>query len=354
MDNEPGILAGDLAALVGGSIFGDPQVRITEIADVHEPALGALVFAETREFAAAALNSSAGAVLLSHELVNENVQKPVQIAVASVRAALLPVLEALSPPSLPRTGISKQAYVSESARLADNVYVAPFAVIEANAVLEEGVQIGAGVYVGEGCQIGRQSILHAHAVLYAGTRVGRFCILHAGCVLGTDGFGYEPGPQGLRKVPHLGRVEVADRVEIGAHTCIDRAKVGVTRIELGTKLDNLVHIGHNVHVGAHCVVAAQTGVAGTVEIGQGVMLAGQAGIKDHVRIGDGARVAAQAGVIGDVAPGETVSGYPARPHRQKMREHAAAAELPNALKKLRALEKKVLELENLLMQKESR
>src|SRR5262249_21958550 len=177
---------------------------------------------------------------------------------------------------------------------------------------------------------------------------GRRCLLHAGCVIGADGFGYIPVGQSLRKVPQLGTVEIGDDVEIGANTCIDRAKTGVTVIGSGTKLDNLVHVGHNVRIGYSSILVAQVGVAGGVTIGNGVILAGQAGIKDHVTIGDGARVAAQGGVTGNVAPGVTVSGYPARPHAEKMREHAAAAALPEYIKRIRALEKRMAELEGKL------
>jgi UDP-3-O-[3-hydroxymyristoyl] glucosamine N-acyltransferase len=201
------------------------------------------------------------------------------------------------------------------------------------------------VRVGAGCSVGADSILYPNVVLYPGVIVGRRCILHAGAVVGADGFGYVPVGAGVRKIPHLGSVEIGDDVEIGSNTCIDRAKTGVTVIGAGTKIDNLVHIGHNVRVGRSCLIVAQVGVAGSCVIGDGVVLAGQAGIPDHVTIGDGARVAAQGGLFGNVPAGETYSGYPARRHAEKMREYGAIARLPEALKRIRAMEKRLIALE---------
>ena len=178
----------------------------------------------------------------------------------------------------------------------------------------------AGTKIGADCIIGDGTTLYPNVTLYPRVKIGRGCLLHAGCVLGADGFGYVPAENGLRKVPHLGTVEVGDGVEIGANTCIDRAKTGATVIGSGTKIDNLVHIAHNVRIGYSSLLIAQAGVAGSVTIGNGVILAGQAGIADHITIGDGARVGAQGGVIGNIGPGESVSGYPARPHARKMRE----------------------------------
>jgi UDP-3-O-[3-hydroxymyristoyl] glucosamine N-acyltransferase len=167
-------------------------------------------------------------------------------------------------------------------------------------------------------------------------------------VIGADGFGFIPVGGALRKVPQLGRVVVGDDVEIGANSCIDRARTGDTVIGAGTKIDNLVQIGHNCRIGRVCAIAAQTGIAGSCTVGDGVIMGGQSGVKDHLILGDGSRAGARAGLIGDVAPGVTVSGYPAGPHFTKLREHAAVAELPQRLRDLRALERRIADLEERL------
>jgi UDP-3-O-[3-hydroxymyristoyl] glucosamine N-acyltransferase len=234
--------------------------------------------------------------------------------------------------------------------MAVGVSVGAHAVIGDGVVLSTAVTVGSGCSIGAGVSIGERSVLHPNVTLYPHVIIGARCILHAGVVIGADGFGYVPVGVELMRVPHLGSVRIEDDVEVGANTCVDRAKTGETVIGKGTKLDNLIHVAHNVHIGRSCLIIAQVGIAGSVTIGDGVILAGQAGIADHIDIGSGAKVAAQGGVIGDVPAGVTVSGYPARPHATKMREHAASASLPDYIKRVRALEKRLAQLEAALGQ----
>ena len=184
-------------------------------------------------------------------------------------------------------------------------------------------------------------VLHAHVALYPGVRVGARTIVHAGARLGVDGFGYVYTDGAHRKVPQVGSCVIGEDVEIGANTTIDRGSIGATEIGRGVKIDNLVHIAHNVRIGENSIIVAQVGIAGSTTVGRHVTLAGQAGIPGHVTIGDGATVAAQAGVFGDVPPGETWSGYPARPHRESLRAQASVARLPKLMERLRALERAV-------------
>lgn len=336
-----------IEALVGGKRLGDEKPMITGVSDIENADSGDLVFAENRRFLERALRSRASVILISTGLASEAVStsKPM-ILVDDARAAFIRVLEALTPAMEREEGVHSTSVLEEGVSLGTGASVGAQVFIGRGTVVGERVTVFPGVRIGADCCIGDDTVIHANAVLYAGVTVGRRCILHSGCVLGADGFGYVPAGRGLRKVPHLGGVEIGDEVEIGANSCIDRAKTGKTVVGSGTKIDNLVHIAHNVKIGMACLIIAQVGVAGSVEIGHGVVLAGQAGIADHLHIGDGARVAAQGGVIGDVKAGETVSGYPARPHRAKMREHAASALLPEYIKRVRDLEKRLAALED--------
>ena len=193
--------------------------------------------------------------------------------------------------------------------------------------------------IGVGAVVGPQAVLHHNVTLYAGVVLGARVVVHAGARIGVDGFGYVPMPGGHAKIPQVGECVVEDDVEIGANCTIDRGSIGRTVIGAGSKLDNLVHIAHNVAVGPGSILAAQVGVAGSVRVGSGVLMGGQAGISGHVAIGDGARIAAQAGVIGDVAPDHTVSGYPARDHRSFLRAMAHLLRLSGFIRRLERLER---------------
>ncbi len=334
-----------VARLVDGVLVGDGTAAITGVASVEEARPGDLVFAESARYLELALRSRATAILAPLEAGQLGLAAKPLILVAAPRLAFVKTLEAFAPPLEITPGIDPTAQIGQNADFGPDVHLGAHVSVGANVTLGRGVILLPGARVGDDCAIGDDTILHPNVVLYPRVRIGRRCLLHAGCVLGADGFGYVPVGTALRKVPQLGVVEVGDDVEIGANTCIDRAKTGATVIGSGTKIDNLVHVGHNVTIGFSTIIIAQTGIAGSVTIGNGVILAGQAGVKDHVTIGDGARVGAQGGVISDVPAGVTVSGYPARPHRDKMREHAATAALPEYLKRIRDLERRLADLE---------
>lgn len=335
-----------IAELLNGSLQNAPEdVLITGVADIEDAEPGDLVFAENATFLRKALRSPATAVLTTPALAAQIAHSKPLVLVENPRLGFLKILESFATPPPFETGIHPTAILGEGVVLGKEVSIGPYTTIGPRTHIGERVRIGAGVRIGADCFIGDDCLIYPNVVLYPNVKIGHRCILHAGCVLGSDGFGYVPTPTGLSKMPHLGIVEVGNDVEIGANTCIDRARTTATRIGGGTKIDNLVHVGHNVQIGRACLIAAQVGIAGSVKIGDGVILAGQAGIADHLAIGSKARVGAQAGVIGDVAEGETVSGYPARSHWTKMREYAAISELPHTLKRLRSLEQKIAELE---------
>ncbi len=232
-------------------------------------------------------------------------------------------------------GIHATAVIGENASFGPNASVHALAFIGDNVTLGDNCVIYPFAYVGDNVTLGNNCVIYPQVVLHDDTEIGNGVVIHSGSVLGTDGFGYMFIENRHYKIPQIGRVIVEDDVEIGANVTIDRARTGSTRIGAGTKIDNLVHIGHNVSVGKNCVIVAQVGVSGSVEIGDGVILAGQVGIKDHVKIGDGSIVAAKTGVIGDLPPQSFVSGMYGRPHGPEMRAQAVYSKLPELYKQIR-------------------
>jgi UDP-3-O-[3-hydroxymyristoyl] glucosamine N-acyltransferase len=211
-------------------------------------------------------------------------------------------------------------------------------VIEAGVQLADGCSIGAHAVIGRGCVVGEESVIHPHATLYPAAIVGRRCVVHSGARVGKEGFGFVWHEGGHRRVEQVGGCVLEDDVEIGCNSTVDRGSIGDTVVGAGTKIDNLVHLGHNVRTGRHVIVIAQVGVSGSTRIGDGAVLAGQAGVGGHLEIGAGARIGAQAGVTADIPAGATYSGYPARPHREAMRAQAALFKLPDLLRRVRELE----------------
>ena len=337
------ITVAELAGLIGGELSGRPDTMVLGVADITDSAEGAVVLASDDRFFVSAVESGAACIVAgpnSPVLDGKNVIRVAEPAVAFVK-----VLEFFRGDDCrPAVGIAPGAVVEPDAEIGAEVALGANCYIGHGASIGEGCVVFPNVYIGGGVKVGRGCCFYPGVVIYPNCHIGDRVILHAGVVIGADGFGYIPGETGLMKIPHAGIVELEDDVEIGANSTVDRAKFGATIICEGTKIDNLVHVAHNVKIGAHSVVVALTGIAGSVEMGSGVTLAAQVGVKDHVRIGNGAIVAARAGVIGDVAEGSVVSGFPARDHCLEKRAQAARLRLPEMLERLRALEREVHEL----------
>lgn len=335
--------AADIAILVGGVLDGKPDAIITGAAGVDDAKDGDVVLAEDAKYFAKAVESDASCIIAHSDL--GRAESKCLIRVANPVEGFIKVLEFFKGDEAgPRIGIGCGAVIEQGSLLGQDVAVGANCFVGRGASLGDGCVLYPGVYVGPDAVIGEGCVLYPGVVVYSKCKLGKHVILHAGAVIGADGFGYKPSPQGLMKFPHIGTVEIGDDVEVGANSTIDRAKTGATVIGTGTKIDNLVHIAHNVKVGAHCVIVAQSGVAGSVEIGDSVALAAQSGVKDHVHIAGGAKIAARAGVIGDIEKGVVVSGFPAREHRAEMRVQAAKLRLPEILARLRDLEKEVARL----------
>lgn len=246
------------------------------------------------------------------------------------------------------TGVSGQAFVHPEAELGEGVSVYPFVHVGPRVVIGAGTTLFSGVYVGEGSTIGKECVLYPNVTVMAGTSIGQKVIIHGGAVLGSDGFGFAMGQQGREKIPQIGRVVVEDEVEIGAGTTIDRAALGETRIGRGTKIDNLVQIGHNVHIGQDSVIVAQVGIAGSTTVGRNVVLAGQVGVAGHLKIGDNCRVGAKSGVGKSLDSDKDYGGIPAMEHMRFLRYVSVAPRLPDMFRQLKALEKEVARLRDQL------
>lgn len=329
-----------VATVVGGRVHGDGTVVLTGVATLEAAGQRDLSWVSDERLEAAGASSRAGALLVSSE--SRASGKPA-VVVPLPQLALARWLEARHAPARPRPGKARGAHVDRTARLGAGVAVAAGATVAAGARIGARTIVSPGAYVGEGAEIGEDCLLHPNAAVLAGCRVGARCILQAGAVVGSDGFGYVWDGHGHHKIPQIGIVRLEDDVEVGANATIDRATLGETVIGRGTKIDNLVQVGHNVVVGPHSVFCGQAGVGGSSRIGAGVTLAGQVGISDHVTIGDGAILTGQAGIArrGRVASGAVLSGMPALPHREFLRRAALLGRLEAALERIAALEKRL-------------
>jgi UDP-3-O-[3-hydroxymyristoyl] glucosamine N-acyltransferase len=333
---------GELAALVDGSVVGDDTIEISGISTIEDSRSGDVTFAENARLLGSAARSLASAVIAPQN--GPAIEKPL-IRVKNPKFAFAQVLRIFAPEAKIYKGIHGTAQIDPTAVLGDNVSVHASAVIGENAVIGANTVIFPFTFIGDNVTIGSDCVVYPHVVLHDNTEIGNNVIVHSGSVLGTDGFGYMFIEDRHYKIPQIGRVIVGDDVEIGANVTIDKARTGSTRIGRGTKIDNLVHIGHNCTIGDHSVIVAQVGISGSVRIGKGVILAGQAGVKDHVTIGDGAIVAAKTGVIGDIPAGQFVSGHYGRPHGEDLRARASAQSIPKMIKELRAMERRLALLE---------
>lgn len=330
--------AQDIADRLGGRVVGDGATPLTGFAPAGSARAGDLTFAENAEYFAAAEQSAAAAILVSGAFTSST---KVLIQVPDARVAFARVLPLFFPEKRPAAGIHPTAVIAPTARVAASAHIGP------HCVLEEGVEIGercvlaGGNHLGERTRLGDDVHLFPNVTLYAGTQVGHRVRIHAGSVIGADGFGYVFHEGQHLKIPQVGNVVIEDDVEIGACTTIDRAALGSTVIGRGTKIDNLVQIAHNVVTGAHCIIVGQAGIAGSTKLGSHVTVAAQVGVAGHLRIGDRAVVMARAGVMTDIPAGEAWVGEPAAPDRQYKRQVIAVQQLPELLKRVRALERRL-------------
>jgi UDP-3-O-[3-hydroxymyristoyl] glucosamine N-acyltransferase len=336
---EHRLSASEIAALTGGRLVGPAEAFVSRIAPLERAESGDLAFLAAARYLPYFQQSAASVVLVREEFAGAAGGPAARIVVPDPHAALLAVLPVLYPQPVWEPGVHPTAVVGRGTTWDDPVAVGPHVVLGREVRLGRNVRLAAGCVLGDGVVVGDDVEMYPNVVCYSGTEIGHRVILHAGVRLGSDGFGYVPGKSGAghRKIPHVGRCLVGDDVEIGANSCVDRGSVDDTVIGPGTKIDNLVHIAHNVRIGARCLIMALVGVAGSSRIEDDVILGGQAGVSDHLTVGRGARVLVQAGLIGDVTAGATVSGYPARNHRDVLRAQAVLYRLADMIDDLEAL-----------------
>jgi UDP-3-O-[3-hydroxymyristoyl] glucosamine N-acyltransferase len=323
-----------LAELTGAEAHGDQRIVVERPVDVDADDPAGIAFCERRRHLDRAV--TVGVVIVPPGLAAGD--RPHLVA-AHPRMAFNRILEDFQRPSSLPPGRHPTAIVDQSADIDPTVRIGPFVVVEAGARVGAGAQLFASCHVGADCVVGEETVLHSRVTLYRDVRVGRRCIIHSGAVLGADGFGFLPVAGRYRKVPHVGTVTIADDVEIGAGTTIDRATVGTTSIGAGSKIDNLVHIGHNVRIGADCVLAGQVGVGGSARIGDRVRLAGRAGVLDHVRIGDDVTLGAGSAAFADLPEPGVYWGQPARPFARAARINAVLPRLADLVERVRRLER---------------
>jgi UDP-3-O-[3-hydroxymyristoyl] glucosamine N-acyltransferase len=342
---HPRTTLAELARHVGGAAEGDGALELTGAAGLGEAGPGDVTFVDGPRRAAEAAASAAGAVIAP-----PGVALPGRSVVraADPRRAFALALELFHPVRRPPPGIHPAAVVEPGAAVDPTATVSAFCYVGAGAAIGPRSVLHPFAFVGAGATLGADVVVHPMVTLREGVRLGDRVIVHAGAVLGSDGFSYVFDGAAHRKVPQVGTVEVGDDVEIGAGTTIDRATTGVTRIGRGTKIDNLVQVGHNVRIGEHAILVAQVGIGGSSTVGDGTVLAGQVGVADHIAIGPRAVVGAQAGVMGKVAAGEVVAGFGPQPRGAFLRSQAIYEHLPEMRRRLIDLEKRLAAAERAL------
>ena len=328
---------GDLAERVGGEVQGSPARQLDGVRTLSEAGPTHLSFLTSPSYLEQAVASAAGAVLVGRKTLLPGRDL---LRCAEPQLALAAILRLFHPVAAVTPGVHSTAVVGAECQVAASAAIAPYVVLGRGVTVGEGSVLHPHVVVGEGCRIGARVVLHPHVVLYPGVHLADGVEIHAGTVLGSDGFGYASVRGVHHKIPQVGRVEIGADVEIGALTAIDRALLGATSIGAGTKIDNLVQVGHNVVVGDRSILCGQVGIAGSARIGSGVVMGGRAGSAGHLTIGDGAQLAAAAVVLQSVDAGIAVAGAPAIPIAAWRRQQAIFRRLPEIWKRLRALEQK--------------
>jgi UDP-3-O-[3-hydroxymyristoyl] glucosamine N-acyltransferase len=332
-----GLTARAVADLVGGRLLGDGGVLLTTVGPLDRAGPGTLTLAVSSRYAGALKASRAGAVLVPQALADSPAGPAARIVVGDPYGAIVQVIRRLFPAAEGPPGIDPTARIGPGCELGADVALGPFVILGRGVRLGDRCRLSEGVSIGDGVTVGEDTRMDARVICYAGARIGRRVLLKAGAVIGGDGFGYLSRGSGHERIPHVGRCVIGDDVEIGSNSCVDRGSLDDTVIGQGTKLDNLVHVGHNVRIGERCLLMAGVGVAGSTRLGNDVILSGHVGVTDHLAIGDRVQVAAKSAVIGNVPADSVLSGNPARPNRQVLRAQAALYRLAPIVGELEAL-----------------
>lgn len=338
----------EIASFVGGKISGDPDKIISGAAPFAEASHDQVTMAAGAKFLSRIHETHAGAIIISQAATKRIATETAGnlLIVQNPQAAFARILNLFYSRSAPQASISPQSSIGERFQCGGNVFIAPFVCIGDGVIVGDRVRLESNVVIGSNVKIGSDVTIYPNVTIYDGCRIGSRVTIHAGTVIGSDGFGFAPDGENYIKIPHTGIVQIDDDVEIGAGNTIDRATFGTTWIKSGVKTDNLVHIAHNVTVGENSVIVAQVGIAGSTRIGKHAIVAGQAGIGGHLTIGDNVTIGPQAGVAKSVASGSIVSGTPEMPHRLWLKVARIIPSLPEMIKKISLLEKRLDDMGN--------
>lgn len=334
-----------IATFLSGTVEGDPEVKVYNVAKIEEGAPGMLSFLANPKYSQYLYTTKSSIVLINNDFELQDKVSATLIRVPDAYAAFAQLLGLYQQFMQAKTGVSSLSFIAKDATYGDDVYIGEFAFVGERAKIGNRVKIYPQAYIGDDVVIGDDTVVYAGAKLYAQTVVGKSCILHSGCVLGADGFGFAPQEDGsYKKIPQIGNVTLGDNVEIGANTCIDCATMGSTRIHDGVKLDNLIQIAHNVELGKNTAIAAQTGVSGSTKIGSNCIIAGQVGFVGHIHIANNTKIGAQSGVLGNIKKeGESVMGSPAMNVKDFLRMSVYNKNIEKLVKRVEELEKKLNE-----------
>ncbi|MFA5059627.1 MAG: UDP-3-O-(3-hydroxymyristoyl)glucosamine N-acyltransferase [Candidatus Omnitrophota bacterium] len=334
---------GEIAKLVKGEVVGDKNIVVTGLCGIKEAQEGDLTFIANPKYFSLIGTTKASAILAPRS--TEKTSKPL-ILVDNPSLAFTKILSAcVDLPKSQKAGIHKTAIIDKTAKIGKGVFIGPHVIVEAKAKIGDHAAIHAGCFIGYDAAVGKDCLIYPRVTIRERVTIGNRVIIHSGTVVGSDGFGFIDVEGIHEKIPQIGTVIIEDDVEIGANAAIDRARFDKTLIGRGTKVDNLVHIAHNVIIGEHCLILAQVGISGSVTVEKKAILAGQAGLAGHLTIGEGAIVAAQAGVTKSVAAHTMVSGYPAKPHDEAKKVNAHLQRLPHYVETINELKKHIQALE---------
>ena len=339
-----------IATLLGGTIEGNPNVEVWNVAKIEEGAPGMLSFLANPKYTPYIYETASSVVIVNNTFVAEKSIAATLIRVEDAYASFAKLLAYYDQMSQEKSGVSSLAFVSASAKYGDRCYLGEFAFVGENVTIGNNVKVYPQVYIGDGCVIGDNTVLYPGVRLYRNTVVGQRCIIHAGAVIGADGFGFAPQEDGhYEKIPQVGNVMIDDDVEIGANTTIDRSTMGSTRVHKGVKLDNLVHLAHNVEVGENSALAAQVGISGSTHLGKNCVVGGQSGFVGHLHIANGSKFGGQCGVMGSIKEeNQEFMGTPIQPLRQYLISNARFRHIDDMARNLDALEKELTELKSRL------
>jgi UDP-3-O-[3-hydroxymyristoyl] glucosamine N-acyltransferase len=334
--------AEQIAGILEGEIVGNPEIEVSRLSKIEEGIEGSITFLANPKYTPYIYSTKASITIVNKTFEPENGISTTLIKVEDAYKSFSKLLEYYNQVKNNKVGVEEPSYQSESAAYGENTYLGAFSYLGENVILGDNVKIYPQVYIGDNVVIGNNTIVFSGAKLYSETKVGNNCVINSGAIIGADGFGFVPDENGaFQKVPQTGNVIIEDNVDIGSATTIDRATLGSTLIRKGVKLDNQIQIAHNVEIGEHTVIAAQTGIAGSTKIGKYCMIGGQVGIAGHLTIGDHVKVQAQTGIGHRVKDGEKLYGSPAIDYGNYVKSYVHFKNLPQIVKSINEIEKKI-------------